>query len=191
MTLRLLRCLVDRLVVIFYDLESQVFRLLFVLIINFTISGCSMTYSMQEARSLSDDEVAILIIETPFMNPYVYVSAIDGVSRGYGEYNTFRLVPGERHITLVGNSHSGFYEDPKVVVFEARSGRYYKIILTEISYRPYWTAGIADSSTGERVEIRVYSPECDMHPWRGRRCYIEQGVEDVHAPSDLLNQSDE
>ncbi len=90
-----------------------------------------MTYSIEGARELPDDEVATLVSNLSFLEPYVYVADIDGVSRGTGSFKTYRLLPGERHVTLYGNSQSGFYKDPKVVVFVAESGHHYELVVSD------------------------------------------------------------
>lgn len=133
-----------------------------------------MTYSMEGVRELPDDDVATLVSNLSFWAPYVYVADIDGVSRGTGFFKTYRLLPGERHVTLHGNSQDGFYKDPKVVVFVAEAGHRYELVVSDKEQHPYWTAGIVDSSIGERVDTRIYRPECTMSQWKGLRCSIQK-----------------
>lgn len=153
------------------------FRAIFFLVMVIGLSGCAMTYSMQGAKEVADDDVAILVTTVSSWSPYVYVSDIDGVSRGMGSFKTYRLLPGERHVTVHGNSHAGFYTDPKVVVFVAERGHRYELVVSDRQQGPYWTAGIADTATGERVDTRIYRPECTDHPWRGLRCTIQRDTD--------------
>lgn len=83
-------------------------RSIFLMVFSIGMSGCAMTYSMEGAGERPDDDVAILVSNLSLLDPYVYVADIDGVSRRTGSFRTYRLLPGERHITLYGNSQSGF-----------------------------------------------------------------------------------
>ena len=158
------------------------FRAIFLLVFGIVISGCASTYSMQGAKEVPDEEVAILVTTVSSWSPYVFVSDIDGVSRGIGSFRTYRLLPGERHVTVHGNSHSGFYTDPKVIVFVAERGHHYELVVTDREFGPYWTAGITDTATSERVDTRIYRPKCKDSPWKGLRCSIQKSSDTDGAP---------
>jgi len=68
------------------------------------ISGCALSpYAMEGVNDLPEDQTATLTIDTPFLDPYIFITMIDGVHpRSFS--NTYKLLPGMRQITMSGNA---------------------------------------------------------------------------------------
>ena len=85
---------------------------------------------MQEADQYKDIELATHDTKPSGIN--VGVSRVDGKSRGVGSFDTYKLIPGERVITVSGNPQLGFYNDHTDIVFDAKPGRTYKLVYTNL-----------------------------------------------------------
>ena len=138
------------------------------------ISGCALSpYAMEGVNDLPEDQTATLTIDTPFLDPYIFITMIDGVHpRSFS--NTYKLLPGMRQITMSGNAQGGFYPDHKTFVFVAEPGGHYEVALPGKAHAPYWTAGITDLSTGERIDIAGYRNPCEYNFWTGSNCEVFQ-----------------
>ncbi len=148
------------------------YKLFFAAFVAVALSGCTFgPYAMEGVDDLSEDQVATLTINTPFLEPYIFITLIDGV-RPKTFSDTYKLLPGERHITLSGNPQSGFYPDYKTFVFIAEPGGHYEVALPARTDGPYWTAGITDLSTGERIDIGGYRNPCEYSFWTAPKCEV-------------------
>lgn len=122
----------------------------------FGFTGCG-TYQMQGSNDYPDDQLATL--DTKIKWDYIFVTFVDGKSRGFGLFNTYKLVPGDRVITVTGNSQSGLYSNDTDIAFEAKPGGAYKLTYENLGNR-LWTATIIDKSTSERVDYEQTHPRC-------------------------------
>ncbi len=136
-------------------------KILLIILILFALSACG-TYSMEGADQLSENEVATLDTKIQKAFDPIHVSFIDGKSRGVGSFKIYKLVPGERVITVTGNQVMRVLPNYTDVVFNAEAGKEYK--LKFISHGgDKWSCEIIEKSTGERVDFEQTNPRC-WHP---------------------------
>ncbi len=127
------------------------------------------TYSMEGAKGISPDELAILETKIEGCSDCIYVSDIDGKSRGYGYYKTYELIPGERSITVYGNSQLGFAKNATDIVFNAEAGKIYYLNLVSAN-NGYWIASINDKQTKKQVDHEQHSLNCKLSLLGGWKC---------------------
>lgn len=126
------------------------------LVLLIILTGCG-TYQMQGVKDYPQDQLATL--DTKIEWDYIYVTFVDGKSRGFGLYNAYKLVPGDRVITVTGNSQSGLYSNDTDIAFEAKPGGSYKLTFQNLGNRS-WKATIIDAETSERVDYEQTHPRC-------------------------------
>lgn len=126
------------------------------------LSGCATTY--RDPRSIGLPATKIAILEQPFtMDDFVYISEVNGKSRGTGLFTRFELPPGRNSVLVVGNTHGGMYENPSLLVFIAEAGGVY-VMKYDSGPRAHlwkpssWTgpgtyrAWIENKVTGEKID---------------------------------------
>ena len=151
----------------------------FVLVI--ILTGCG-TYQMQGAKDYPLDQLATLDtrVETDCIFVTLnedcptalnfFVKFVDGKSKGIGfigYYDNFKLVPGDRVITVRSHHKSDLgtfiiYID---IAFEPKPGGSYKLAFHNVENRT-WEATIIDVETGKRVDYEQTHPRC-WESWSG------------------------
>jgi hypothetical protein len=114
---------------------------------------------MQGADQLSEAQLSTL--DTSLSGDDVFVSKVDGISRGVGLFDTFKLVPGERVITVSGNSQLGLYRKYTDIVFNAEPGGNYQLSYMRLGGGD-WLAVILNSTNGSRVDYEQSFPKCEL-----------------------------
>lgn len=115
------------------------------------LAGCSTTYSMKGGEQLKPDEMGVLSDKFPALKPWVFVTGVDGVPRGYGIYKSFQLVPGVRTLQVRGNSQLYLYGDTVNLSLVVRPGGKYELKFERLSEPHTWRAWIEDESDGKTV----------------------------------------
>lgn len=90
------------------------------------LAGCASTYRDPRSVGLSTAQMAILE-ESHDWDSTVYISEVNGRSRGTGIFTRYELPPGRNTVLVTGNSHAGMYPNPTELAFVAEAGRVYQL----------------------------------------------------------------
>ena len=139
-------------------MHSEKFKHIILLYLILCLFSCG-TYVSKEARGLDESELAILDTKFPFFSPSIYVTFVNGESRGFGDFDSYKLAPGETVITVSGNSQLGLYENHTDIMFNAEAGKVYKLVYEGLG-GGNWSAKIINKETSERVDYEQTYPDC-------------------------------
>lgn len=116
------------------------------------LAACGSVYRMPGAESVPASQIAVLH-EMKGQTESVGVTAIDGTSRGWGLFERFELVPGERTLTVQlfkGNTNS----TPMKLRFRAEAGEHYELkyqIVPTGAMSGTWNARVVSRRDGKNV----------------------------------------
>ena len=128
------------------------------------LAGCG-THRMAGLEDYSAGETAMLVMPYPVMYSGIFVTHIDCISRGWGSYKRYELIPGWRVITFSGNRGMYVPANPKNYVFKVEAGGVYTFERNYQHASNDWIIDILDQNTGEPILSQWHRTDYSPTSW--------------------------